>query len=103
MVEYFYGVWKDKKDKMVFFNFLTDISPNCDCYGWNDPPIAPDIGLLASYDPVAIDQASVDMVNDRSGSKDKFREIYPDVDWSSQLSYAESIGIGRRNYELTEI
>jgi hypothetical protein len=103
MVEYFYGVWKDKKDKMVFFNFLTDISPNCDCYGWNDPPIAPDIGLLASYDPVAIDQASVDLVNDRSGSKDKFREIYPDVDWSSQLSYAESIGIGRRNYELTEI
>ena len=103
MVEYFYGVWKDKKDRMVFFNFLTDISPNCDCYGFNAPPITPDIGLLASRDPVAIDQASVDMVNLASGSKDKFREIYPDIDWATQLSYAETLGIGRREYELTEI
>jgi hypothetical protein len=102
IVEYFYGVWKDKKDKMVFFNFLTDISPNCDCYGWNDPPVTQDIGLLASCDPVAIDQASVDMVNKKCGS-DKFRDIYPDIDWSVQLSYAESLGIGTRNYELTEI
>ncbi|MFH1709582.1 MAG: DUF362 domain-containing protein [bacterium] len=97
MVEYFYGAWKDKKDKMVFFNFMTDISPNCDCYGWNDPPVTADIGLLASYDPVAIDQASIDLV------KDKFRKIYPDIDWSVQLSYAESLGIGNRNYKLTEI
>jgi hypothetical protein len=103
MVEYFYGTWKDKKDKIVFFNFLTDISPNCDCYAWNDPPVTADIGLLASYDPVAIDQASVDMVNKGSGSKDKFREIYPNIDWSVQLSYAESLGIGERNYKLTEI
>jgi len=102
MVEYFYGVWKDKKDRMVFFNFLTDISPNCDCYGHNDPPVTPDIGLLASLDPVAIDQASVDLVNKKTGS-DKFREIYPDIDWSVQLSYAESLGIGTRQYELTEI
>jgi len=103
MVEYFYGVWKDKKDKMVFFNFLTDVSPNCDCYPFNDKPVVPDIGLLASYDPVAIDQASIDLVNKESGSKDKFREIYPDIDWSVQLSYAESIGIGSRNYKLTKI
>ncbi len=103
MAEYFYGVWKDKKDKMVFFSFLTDVTPNCDCYAFNDPPVVPDIGLLASYDPVAIDQASVDLVNKKSGSKDKFREIYPDIDWSVQLSYAESLGIGARNYKLTEI
>jgi hypothetical protein len=103
MVEYFYGVWKDKKDKMVFFNFLTDITPNCDCYSFNDPPVVADIGLLASYDPVAIDQASADLVARKSGSKDKFREIYPDIDWSVQLSYAESLGIGNRNYRLTEI
>ncbi len=103
IVEYFYGVWKDKKNKMAYFNFLTDISPNCDCYGWNDPPVTADIGLLASYDPVAIDQASVDLVNKGSGSKDKFREIYPDIDWSVQLSYAESLGIGKRSYELTQI
>jgi uncharacterized protein len=103
IVEYFYGVWKDKKDKMVYFNYLTDISPNCDCFGWNDKPITADIGLLASYDPVAIDQASVDLVNKGSSSKDKFREIHPDIDWSTQLSYAESLGIGKRNYELIQI
>jgi hypothetical protein len=103
MVEYFYGVWKDKKDKMIFFNFLTDITPNCDCYGFNDPPLIPDIGLLASRDPVALDQASVDMVNSPAGSKDKFKEAHPDIDWSTQLSYAETIGIGRREYELTKI
>jgi len=103
IVEYFYGVWKDKKDRMVFFNFLTDISPNCDCYAWNDKPMTADIGLLASRDPVAIDRASAELVNKASGSKDKFREIYPDIDWSVQLSYAESIGIGKRGYELIEL
>jgi len=103
MAEYFYGVWKDKKDKMAFFNFLVDISPNCDCYSSNDKPVCPDIGVLASYDPVAIDQASVDMVNRCSKTKDKFREIYPDIDWSVQLRYAESLGIGARAYKLTQL
>lgn len=103
IVEYFYGLWKDKKGKMAYFNFLTDISPNCDCYAWNDKPVCPDIGVLASYDAVAIDQASVDLVNKACGSKDKFREIYPDIDWSIQLRYAENLGIGTRQYNLTEI
>jgi len=103
IVEYFYGVWKDKKDKIIFFNFAIDISPNCDCYAWNEPPICPDIGLLASYDPVALDAACTDLVNSASGSKDKWREIYPDIDWSVQLSYAEHLGIGKRNYKLVEV
>lgn len=103
IVEYFYGVWKDKKGKMAYFNFLSDISPNCDCYAWNDKPVCPDIGILASLDPVAIDQASIDLVMKTCGGKDKFREIYPDVDWSVQLSYAESLDIGSRKYELKEI
>ena len=102
IAEYFYGVWKDKKGKMAFFNFITDVSPNCDCYGWNGPPVVPDIGLLASRDPVAIDQASIDLVN-RSAGKDVFKEVYPGIDWSVQLSYAESLGIGERSYKLTEL
>jgi hypothetical protein len=102
IAEYFYGVLKDKKGKMVFFNFIIDVSPNCDCYGFNGAPVVPDIGVLASYDPVAIDAASVDMVNKASGT-DKFRQIYPDIDWSIQLSYAESLGIGERSYKITEI
>ena len=112
IAEYFYGVWKDKKDKMVFLNYAIDISPNCDCFEWNDPPIVPDIGILASNDPVAIDQACVDMLNktewsdaskQKTGSKDKLRTIYPNSDWTVQLDYAEKLGIGSRKYQLIKI
>jgi len=109
IVEYFYGVWKDKKRKMAFFNFIIDVSPNCDCYAWNDPPIVKDVGVLASFDPVAIDQASVDLVNRsewhqdssyKSTDKDKFRSIYPGINWEVQLKYAEKVGLGSRKYDL---
>ena len=97
IVEYAFGATQGKKTGYV--SFLTSISPACDCYGFNDPPIVPDIGILASLDPVAIDQASVDLVNKAAG-KDIFRKIYPKVDWTPQLSYAEAIGMGKREYEL---
>lgn len=109
IVEYFYGIWKDKRDKMAFFNYIIDVSPNCDCYGWNDAPVVDNIGVLASFDPVAIDQASIDLVNKAEWSKgsttrsmemDKFRAVYPDIDWSVQLKYAEKLGIGSRKYDL---
>lgn len=99
MVEYAYGALKNKKGKAAFLNFIVDVSPNCDCYGHNDPPVVPDLGVLASLDPVAIDQASADLVNQAAG-KDIFREIYPEVDWSVQLSYAQALGLGSRSYEL---
>jgi len=101
MVEYAFGVQKGKK--VCYFNFIIDVSPNCDCYPHNDPPIVPDIGVLASLDPVAIDQASVDLVNKTEGrikDDDKFRTLWPKVDWSVQLKYAEEIGLGSREYEL---
>lgn len=97
MVEYAYGVVKNKKTGYV--SFLTDISPDCDCYPHNDPPVVPDLGVLASLDPVAIDQASINLVNQAAG-KDVFRELYPKVDWAVQLSYAEEIGLGSRKYDL---
>jgi uncharacterized Fe-S center protein len=99
MVEYFYGVWKDKKDKMVFFNFIVDVSPDCDCYGWTKDPVVGDIGVLASTDPVALDQASIDMVNKKAG-KDIFKTVHTGIDWNTQLAYAAKIGIGKREYEL---
>lgn len=97
MVEYACGAVKNKK--IGYINFITDVSPNCDCYPHNDPPVVPDAGVLASLDPVAIDRASIDLVN-KSAGKDIFREIYPDVDWNVQLRYAEEIGLGSRKYEL---
>jgi uncharacterized Fe-S center protein len=115
MVEHAYGAVHKKKGKALYLNFLTQISPSCDCYGYSDTSIVNDIGILASEDPVAIDQASVDLVNRESGNRasklpknwengeDKFRALYPEVDWSIQLSYAEEIGLGTRDYELIKI
>lgn len=99
MSEHALGVAVDKKDKILYVNYILEVSPNCDCYGHNDPPVVPDIGILVSDDPVAIDQASIDLVNQKAG-KDIFREIYPDVDGTVQLNYAEKIGLGQRRYEL---
>jgi len=115
MAEYTKAVLKGKEEKSFFINFLTNISPACDCYGHNDAPIVADIGILASKDPVAIDQASVDLVNKqpvapgsslsrkKTPTKDKFRSIYPQVDWSIQLEHAEKMGIGTRAYKLVRI
>ena len=115
MVEHACGAVQKKKGKVLYVNFLTQISPACDCYGYSDTPIVKDIGILSSEDPVAIDQASVDLVNKEEGNRssklpknwepeaDKFRAIYPEVDWNVQLAYAEEIGMGTRNYELIKV
>ncbi|OGB90233.1 hypothetical protein A2625_02780 [candidate division WOR-1 bacterium RIFCSPHIGHO2_01_FULL_53_15] len=100
MVEYAFGALKGKK--AGFINFITDVSPNCDCFAHNGPPVVPDIGVLASTDPVALDQASIDLVNQAAG-RDVLRELYPEADWSVQLIYAESLGLGSRGYELVVI
>ena len=111
IVEHVKGAVKDKGKKVGLFNFLMNITPDCDCYGWNDAPIVPDIGILASRDPVAIDKSSVDLVNNAQGlkgsrlkdidSKDKFGSV-TDIDWRPQISYAEELGLGTAEYELIE-
>jgi len=101
MVEYVWGATRSKK--CGYINFLTKVSPNCDCYPFNDTPIVPDIGVLASNDPVSLDQACADLVNRTEGrikSPDKWRALYPTVDWTVQLTYAEKIGLGTKIYEL---
>lgn len=115
MAEYTLGVLKNKTNKALFVNFITDISPACDCYGHNDSPLVRDIGILASTDPVAIDQASVDLVNketalpgsclkdNRGAGEDKFKGLYPYVDWTIQLDYAEQLGLGTRKYNLEDL
>jgi len=106
IVEYCAGVLKNKKGKTGYITFITNVSPQCDCYDFNDPPIVPDIGVLASTDPVSIDQASVDLINKTPGrikGSDKFKALYPKVDWGIQLNYAEKAGLGTRVYELISL
>jgi hypothetical protein len=115
MVEYTAAVLRQKAGKALFINFITDVSPACDCYAANDAPIVKNIGVLASIDPVAIDQAAVDLVNaepalshtaltvNTAPGGDKFRGLYPEVNWAIQLDYAAQMGLGSREYTLIKI
>lgn len=115
MTEYAYGAVKNKQNKICYINFLMDITPDCDCVPWSDSPIVPDIGILASNDPVALDMASYNLVNQQCGfkhslldhnhekGKDKFRGLYEKIDGDIQMKYGEKIGLGSLEYELIKI
>ena len=115
MMEYAAGALKNKQKKSLFINFVVQVSPACDCYPHSDAPIVRDIGILASDDPVAIDQASCDMVNNEVSlpgtaiknisiqGDDKWRALYPRIDWSVQLAHAEKLGLGSRKYTIQKI
>ena len=115
MIEYTMGVLKNKQNKALFINFITDIAPKCDCLPYSESPIVSDIGVVVSTDPVAIDQASADLVNNQRAlpgsvltcnfdpGQDKFKGLYPSVDWEHQLDYAQKIGLGTREYTLKKI
>ncbi|MCE5244656.1 MAG: DUF362 domain-containing protein [Syntrophobacteraceae bacterium] len=115
MVEYTAGVMRGKEGRSLFVNFVTHVSPACDCYPFADAPIVPDVGIVASQDPVAIDQACADLVNEQPAlvssclkdvagdCPDKFRAVYPRIDWTHQLDYAVSVGLGSRSYELVRL
>ncbi|MBE0595743.1 MAG: DUF362 domain-containing protein [Desulfuromonadales bacterium] len=115
MAEYAKGALHGKQGKVLFVNFITQVSPACDCYGHSDAPIVPDQGILASTDPVALDQACADLVNQARGlpdtaltcghapGEDKFRGVYPQIDWTIQLAHAEKLGLGSRDYRLVRL
>lgn len=118
MAEYTYAVLKDKPAFHV--SLICDVSPNCDCHGENDIPIIPNIGMLSSFDPVALDQACADLCNkmpvmpgsvlddniSTMGNRDHhdhFHMTHPDTEWMSCLDHAQEIGLGTREYELITI
>ncbi|TLM67126.1 MAG: DUF362 domain-containing protein [Deltaproteobacteria bacterium] len=115
MAEYACGAVSGKAGKLLFVNFITQVSPACDCYGYSDAPIVPDLGILASTDPVALDQACADlviaarglpdtaMVHGHEPGGDKFRGVHPEIDWEIQLEHAERIGMGSRQYRLVRL
>ena len=98
-------------------SLVIDVSPNCDCRSENDMAIVPNVGMFASFDPVALDMACIDAVNaqmplhgsaadcpeDHQHAHDYFQRIHPDTDWRSCLEHGEKIGLGTREYELVKI
>ncbi|MFH0763609.1 MAG: DUF362 domain-containing protein [Candidatus Omnitrophota bacterium] len=102
MVEYAAAVLNNKNGRLGFLNFALRIHQECDCWGEETPRISPDVGILASADPVAIDKASFDLVKGVCG-KDVFKEAHPNQDGMIQLEYAESLGLGSLDYELVSL
>lgn len=99
IAEYAIGATKGKR--LFCINFVNHITPNCDCVGEVEDTIADDVGILASSDPVAIDQASLDLIEKKAG-EDVFKRVHPGIDPIIQLVHAEKMGLGSREYELKE-
>ena len=113
IAEYALAVIKDRPNFHI--SLVVDVSPNCDCHAENDVPIVPNVGMFASFDPVALDMACADAVNRQpviAGSvldelpklhKDHFTNSHPETNWMSALDHAEKLGMGSKEYELIEI
>ena len=118
IAEYTKALLKDKPNFHV--SFIMNVSPECDCWNHNDAAVVPDLGIAASFDPVALDKACADLVihapalqtvnrltesrpHEHLEDTDKFRLMHPDTDWLAGLTHAEKIGIGNMQYELIEV
>ncbi len=102
MAEYALGAVKGKEGKCCFFNFLTHITKECDCMNKAQDKVTVDIGILASYDPVAIDQASLDLLREKSG-QDILKKLWPKNDCSLQINHAGKLGLGSGSYQLVNV
>ena len=118
MAEYSLAVCKGRPNFHV--SLVCDVSPNCDCHAENDIPIIPDVGMFASFDPVALDVACADACNRQPiiagsvlaenkekhkdcGHEDHFHMTHPDTEWESCIEHSIKIGLGTDQYELIEI
>jgi hypothetical protein len=115
MAEYAAAALLTRPRQTFHLSFLQQVSPGCDCMGFSDAPICPDLGLAASWDPVALDQACLDLVNGAqplhpsalpSGigpGEDKFEAIHGHVRGGYLLEYAQGLGLGVREYTLQSV
>ncbi|MEG1749019.1 MAG: DUF362 domain-containing protein [Tannerellaceae bacterium] len=117
IVDYTRAVLLDKPNFHI--SFIMNVSPECDCWNHNDAAIVPDLGIAASFDPVALDKACADLVigapviggnklseaypHEHLEGKDKFHLMHPDTNWQFGLEYAEKVGLGTMDYELIKI
>ena len=102
MAEYCLAYHRSKQGRIVYFNFITRVTRDCDCMVRAPKGALPDLGVVASIDPVAADAAAMDLLNKREG-RDVFAEFWPELDATIQLDYAEEIGLGSRKYELINL
>lgn len=102
-----------KRNKLGFMGFLIGIKGECECHSYSRREIVPDIGILASRDPVSLDSAAYELINQAPGIPGSVAEgygpgtqklkIWPQYDFEAQIRRAEDLGLGTREYELLEI
>ncbi len=110
MVEYTKAIVQNRPQFHI--SLVCDVSPLCDCYGVNNVPVIGDIGMFASFDPVAIDLACAEACNKMpraegydyaEGDQDLFHALHTVTDWRAQISHGVKLGLGTDEYELIEI
>lgn len=118
IAEYTKAILQDRPNFHV--SFVMNVSPECDCWNHNDAAIVPDLGILASFDPIALDKACADLVaaspvlrtdnelhnhheHESLEGADKFHLLHPDTDWMAGLKHGEKIGLGTMEYELVKV
>ena len=100
VVEHAMGLYSLHKDKSLYVNIVTRVSKDCDCMGGSYNKIVPDVGILVSRDPVAVDAASLDRVEKIAGKT--LRHLAYDIPCRVQLDYARELGFGSPDYDLIE-
>jgi uncharacterized Fe-S center protein len=104
IIEYNRALIDARGDRMLYFNVLNNLSTCCDCDASAPAPTMPDIGMLASTDPVALDKASLDLIYARPETeRHELAERIESVGGSYQVVYAEKTGLGSQKYELVEL
>ena len=102
MVEHALGMLKGKENKTTHIAFLTHITLECDCLATDEAPIIDDIGILASNDPVALDKASLDLIEKKTGKSFGHLTSRSHLPFN-QIAYAESLNLGSSVYDLKEL
>lgn len=101
IAEHALGIVRQKENRIGYLTFLTNMTKDCDCFTGKQKPIISDIGVLAGTDPVALDQAVIDLTG-QENPDNLAKTAYPAIDYSVQLEYGEMIGLGCRRYELVQ-
>ncbi|MFO8056513.1 MAG: DUF362 domain-containing protein [bacterium] len=102
MAEHAAGVVRNFNDKAVYMNVIVDVTKDCDCINKKQSKDMPDVGIVASNDMVAIDQATIDLTAG-SSDKDAFSSFYPELDPAIQVEHARKLGLGSRDYKLETV
>lgn len=102
MAEHAFGAVAGKKGKAVYFNVMVDMTKDCDCFNVEQHKLIPDIGILASFDPVAIDKATIDLTAKAHGQS-LAQMAYSRHNALIQIEHAAKIGMGSLDYELVEV